>query len=501
MQSQKAAKWFDFGAGVDLSLRQSGGRYIVRLEMMNKPNPVAMGKAYDAGWAITRSPNDGGPIVFEHASDVRGLSDVVERLESFFDKARILESIRVTDRLPTEIAPTQRTAPEVAFEVLSVFSKEAPEQLLKHITSSISNAYAVAGARAATAKQLPFEGDGFGVYERLLLRVDPMRAAEAWGSALAAASLRLDGWEATMERLLDADAANIVPEIETIPMVRDFLGSAIAEINAINATGLTQVDVATGLRAKLVEAAGQNIGYRAYDGAQFKPAGAPDLAGNTFSTQPGVSVDLGTDAKARLTLALSASARAFGLSRDRLFGEGGVKFFFAPDMGRSGGSDTRGSASGYTANDIKLFAIHIVPTRPGALIHEIGHQVHNSGDTAEILRAVKHHEFARSTRRLVSELESKGFVTPKFAEYLVSPAEIFARAFDVHVAMNQTPGQFGGSLSSLAGSSLTPTGAELSAFMSDMRTIVLENRETASETIDQNIENGRPRSSQPAMGI
>ena len=189
-----------------------------------------------------------------------------------------------------------------------------------------------------------------------------------------------------------------------------------------------------------------------------------------------MSLDLATDAKARITQALSAAAKAFGMPRDRLFGDETVKFFFAPDMGRAGGLD-RGSATLYRANeDIQLHAIHIVPTRPGALIHEIGHQIHNVGDKDFILEKVRSHKFAQSTRRIVSALEEKGLISPQYAAYLTEPAEIFARAFEAHVAATQSMEQMGGALSSVGSPSLTPTGDELATFMTNMRAVVQASR-------------------------
>lgn len=169
-------------------------------------------------------------------------------------------------------------------------------------------------------------------------------------------------------------------------------------------------------------------------------------------------------------------------------------------MGRGGFAD-RGSATLYRAgDDVKLFAIHIVPTRPGALLHEIGHQVHNAGDRDAILLAVGEHKFAQSTRRIVSELEAKGIIPPQYADYLTHPAEIFARAFDASVTALQSPAQTGGSLSSVGVPSLTPTGEELAAFMADMKTVVLENRSKAIITDDARRSPHRP-ASMPAIGI
>ncbi|WPE24129.1 hypothetical protein ShzoTeo12_53490 (plasmid) [Shinella zoogloeoides] len=54
---QNAKKWFDFGPGISLSLRQSGGRYLLRLELAHKPSPAAVEKAYEMG--DDQSGNDG----------------------------------------------------------------------------------------------------------------------------------------------------------------------------------------------------------------------------------------------------------------------------------------------------------------------------------------------------------------------------------------------------------------------------------------------------------
>ncbi|NSX94404.1 hypothetical protein [Agrobacterium tumefaciens] len=501
MQEQNAKKWFDFGPGVSLSLRQSGGRYLVRLELANKPAPAIVEKAFAARWAVVQSGQDGAPAIYEHMNDVRGLSDVATRLEAFFDKARITGAITETARTPTEIAPPVRSAPEVAADVLSVFSKDAPEQLLKHISSTIAHAYSLAGARSTAARQLPFEGDAIGVFDRLVQRTDPIHAAELWGSVVVAVSHGLRGWQDKLDAIMEADASSQVPEIVVDRMVHDLVSTFRKEIETINATGLAAIDLATSIRGRLIEATGDKVGYRIYDGAHFQPKGAPDLGANTFSAQQGVSLDLATDAKARLTLALSAASKGFGIGRDRLFGEETVKFFFAPDMGRAG-RDDRGSASFYqSGEDVKLFAIHIVPSRPGALLHEIGHQVHNAGDRDAILRAVGDHSFAQSTRRIVSELEAKHAMPPQHADYLTQPAEIFARAFEAHVTAVLSPAQTGGSLSSVGSPSLTPTGEELAAFISDMKTVVLENRSVANLSEKDDQRRSQQQTSLPAMGM
>ena len=497
---QNVKKWFDFGPGISLSLRQSGGRFLVRLELANKPAPAIAERAFAARWAVIQSGQDGQPAVYEHMNDVRSLSDVATRLEAFFDKGRITSAIRETSRTPVDIAPPSRSAPDVSEAVLSVFSADAPLPLMQHIARSIDHAYAVMGARMAAAKQLPFEGDAFGVFDRLVGRVDPVRAAEIWGTVLLAVSMSTPGWQEKLDILMEGDAGGREPDIEADGSIKRLVAAIANEVGIVNGTGLASIDPATALRGRLVEAAGERINYRAYDGASFQPKGAPDLGSNTFSGQQGVSLDLATDAKARLTLALSAAAKGFGIGRDRLFGEDAVKFFFAPDMGRGGFAD-RGSATLYRAgDDVKLFAIHIVPTRPGALLHEIGHQVHNAGDRDAILLAVGEHKFAQSTRRIVSELEAKGIIPPQYADYLTHPAEIFARAFDASVTALQSPAQTGGSLSSVGVPSLTPTGEELAAFMADMKTVVLENRSKAIITDDARRSPHRP-ASMPAIGI
>lgn len=168
-------------------------------------------------------------------------------------------------------------------------------------------------------------------------------------------------------------------------------------------------------------------------------------------------------------------------------------------MGRGGFAD-RGSANSHRAgDDVKLFAIHIVPTRPGALLHEIGHQVHNAGDrcdpcsqSAPQIRAID------TADRLGTRGE--GIIPPQYADYLTHPAEIFARAFDASVTALQSPAQTGGSLSSVGVPSLTPTGEELAAFMADMKTVVLENRSKAIITDDARRSPHRP-APMPAIGI
>ena len=473
---QNAKKWFDFGPGISLSLRQSGGRYLLRLELAHKPSPAAVEKAYEGRWAMIQSGNDGRPAIYEHMNDVRSLNDVVTRLEAFFDKGRIMGALSVTARAPTNIAPPARSSREVTDAVLNAFAADAPVPLLQHINRSIQHAYAVMGARAAAAKQLPFEGDAFGVYDRLVAKVGPLRAAETWGTVLLAVSTGRHGWQEKLDSLMEWDAGGREAQIAADTSIKAMVEAIAREVSVINATGLAEVDLASSLRGRLVEAAGERISYRAYDGAKFQPKGAPDLGPNTFTVQQGLSLDLATDAKARITQALSAAAKAFGMPRDRLFGDETVKFFFAPDMGRAGGLD-RGSATLYRANeDIQLHAIHIVPTRPGALIHEIGHQIHNVGDKDFILEKVRSHKFAQSTRRIVSALEEKGLISPQYAAYLTEPAEIFARAFEAHVAATQSMEQMGGALSSVGSPSLTPTGDELATFMSNMRAVVQASR-------------------------
>ncbi|NTF72788.1 hypothetical protein [Rhizobium rhizogenes] len=497
---QNAKKWFDFGPGISLSLRQSGGRYLLRLEMAHKPSAAAVEKAFEGRWAVIQSGQDGQPAIYEHMNDVRSLNDVVTRLEAFFDKGRIMGALSVAVRAPTNIAPPARSPREVSDAVLNAFAADAPVPLLQHINRSIQHAYAVMGARTAAAKQLPFEGDAFGVYDRLVGKLDPVRGAEIWGTVLLAVSTGRPGWQEKLESLMEWDAGGREAEIIADASIKAMVEAVKHEVSVVNATGLAQVDLATALRGRLVEAAGERISYRAYDGAKFHPKGAPDLGANTFTVQQGLSLDLATDAKARITQALSAASKAIGIPRDRLFGDESVKFFFAPDMGRGKGLD-RGSATLYRVNeDIQLHAIHIVPTRPGALIHEIGHQIHNVGDTDFILEKVRTHKFAQSTRRIVSELEEKGIISPQYATYLTEPAEIFARAFEAHVAATQTSDQMGGALASVGAPSLTPTGDELTTFMTNMRAVVLASR----SDLDR-VERPRPvepsSAASPRMGI
>ncbi|OCJ11443.1 hypothetical protein A6U87_27250 [Rhizobium sp. AC44/96] len=474
--ADNSKKWFDFGPGISLSVVQKNGGYLLRLEMAHKLSPALVNKVHDAKWALVQSAQDGRPAVYEHMKDVRSLSDVAKRLEAFFDKERIMGALTVTTRPPTKVEARSRSPQDVSDSVLSAFADGTPAPLLQHINRSIQHAFAVMGARSAAAKQLPFEGDAFGVYDRLVAKTGEQRAAEIWGSVLLSVSSTKHGWQEKLDRLMEWDAGGREAEIAIDPTVKALVEAVTREVATVNATGLAQVDLATALRGRLVEAAGERISYRAYDGASFHPKGAPDLGPNTFTVQQGLSLDLATDAKARITQALAASAKAMGLPRDRLFGNESVKFFFAPDMGR-GRSEDRGSATLYRANeDVQLHAIHIVPTRPGALLHEIGHQIHNVGDRDFILEKVRTHKFAQSTRRIVSALEEKGIISPQYATYLTEPAEIFARAFEAYVVASQSPDQTGGSLSSVGAPSFTPTGEELTTFMTNMRAVIMASR-------------------------
>ena len=108
--------------------------------------------------------------------------------------------------------------------------------------------------------------------------------------------------------------------------------------------------------------------------------------------------------------------------------------------------------------------------------HVLAVHPRNVGDRDFILEKVRTHKFAQSTRRIVSALEEKGIISPQYATYLTEPAEIFARAFEAYVVASQSPDQTGGSLSSVGAPSFTPTGEELTTFMTNMRAVIMASR-------------------------
>lgn len=481
-------KWFDFGETAKVSLRQIGGRYLVRLELPEQPIKEQLARAYDAGWSRADGSVRTGAAVFDHLQDVRSISDVAARLGAFFPKEKVMAAL--ADKSPkTEVEPERRSVMADATQVAAVLAADAPPLLREHIVRSIDQAKAITGARLAAARQLPFEGDGFGLYGRMVERTDAATAAKWFGSVLYAISEQSEDWRALHDALMEADASGAAALPDFHPHVVAWVVEDVRQTELLNKSGLTNIALSRALRETVITTAGARLGYRAYDGAHIKPAGAPDLAKNSFSAQAGVSGEIATDAKARLTTALTASARAFGLARDRLFDRNQVKFIFATDVNRRI-AGARGLAGVYTHHDIKQFTIHITPNAPGALVHEIGHQIHNAGDRDAILREVAAHEFARSTRRIVSALEQAGLIAPQHAEYLMKPAEIFARAFDAHVFNQLGSAASGGSLGSLGGQSYTPVGEELTAFMSDMKAVVLAHRVDAVRDQREEAEQG-----------
>lgn len=139
-------------------------------------------------------------------------------------------ALSVTARAPTNIAPPARSSREVTDAVLNAFAADAPVPLLQHINRSIQHAYAVMGARAAAAKQLPFEGDAFGVYDRLVAKVGPLRAAETWGTVLLAVSTGRHGWQEKLDSLMEWDAGGLGDSMWRIA------GDKMASANAVNKT-------------------------------------------------------------------------------------------------------------------------------------------------------------------------------------------------------------------------------------------------------------------------
>lgn len=505
MSQAKNQKWYDFGQEATVSLRMIGsipGNYVVRLVLPKEPIKEQLMRAYETGWS--RARNDDGHA-FDHLTPVKSLSEVSTRLMAFFPKEKIAAALKVAEQPDVEIAnplPVKEDAAAIAERMISHFASDSPDELLRHIRTSIAKAQTIVGDRMAVAKKLPFGGDGFAIYERLRERSDETHAAEWFSAVLWALSEQIDGWEGELERLMEADARGSTDLPQPDERIVRYVAREKEVFQRFEAEGFTGKPLSEALFGSMVVDLGGNVPYRAYDGALINPAGAPDLAKNTFIAQAGVSNAVAADAKARLTSALTASARAFGISRDRLFGANEVKFMLGTAVSRKN-SGMKGAASTYQGAGVNAdgeavvvsqHGIKVTPTSPGVLLHEIGHQIHKAGGEAEILRAVTAHPFARRAAQLVSILEEQGMIRPDFAGYLLKPEEIFARAFDAHVFAQVGRNDSGGAFATVGQHPLTPVGEELSVFMADMRTVVLENRSSAEQDA------GRDRQSEATFG-
>jgi len=503
-------KWYDFKDTAKVELRSLSGLLFVRVQFPVEPVKEQLSRAYTIGWSRVNSGD--GTHVFDHHAAIKSLSDVSARLEGFFSKERIAAALRPIELPDIELQRPPSLPSRSVEEILERFSEEAPTPLMDHIRASIARAKTITGARQSAARQLPFGGDGRGIFDRLAQRSDASKAALWVGTVLLAISQQDEDWEQQLGAIMEADAAGSTVFPNPHPVVAEHVGRMAAIFRVIKDSGLSAKSVTDALFAEIVEQFGHRIGYRAYDGAVIEPTGAPDLAKNSFTAQAGVSNEVAADAKARLTSALTACGRSFGLARDRLFDGNEIKFMLGTAVSRLN-ADVQGKAATYraTANvggdkvTLTQRSIHLSPTTPGALIHEIGHQVHGAGNEAEILRVVKDHEFSRSSRRIVSLLEEKGQVDPTSAAYLVSPQEIFARAFDAHVHAQAGPIAAGGAFATIGSHPMTPVGEELTAFMSDMRAVVLEQRTEAklATKSEEDVEVDRPAAAvrYTAMGM
>lgn len=508
-QQAKNQKWYDFGPEATVSLRMVSGNYVVRLAFPKEPIKEQLIRAYEAGWSRSRG---GGEHVFDHLRPVKALSEVSTRLTAFFPKERIAAALRDMGPPDVEITnplPENEDAAVIAERMLSHFSNESPDELLRHIRDSIARARVIVGDRTAAAKKLPFGGDGYEIYERLRHRSDDTHAAEWFSAVLWALSEQVDGWEGQLDRLMDADASGSTAFPKPDDRIVRYVAAQKRIFERFSQEGLTDKPLSEALFGAMVEDLGFNVPYRAYDGARINPAGAPDLAKNTFIAQAGISNAVATDAKARLTTALTASARAFGISRDRLFGTNEVKFILGVAVNRKN-SSIRGQASTYQGKGVNVdgeavvvsqHAIQLTPTSPGALLHEIGHQIHKAGDEEQILRAVKEHPFARKAARIISILEEEGAANPDHAAYLMKPQEIFARAFDAHVFSQVGRIESGGAFATAGAHPLTPVGEELAAFMNDMRTVVLENRSSVEREATRERQSEATHGQTTALGV
>ncbi|GAA5666085.1 hypothetical protein Brsp07_04594 [Brucella sp. NBRC 14130] len=472
-----ATKWFDFGDEATVRLRKIGSDVTLRLELATMPPAEIVRRALDAYWK--RANNEAG-VVFDHYGPVSKLSEVSEHLSCFFGPDRVRAALVERGMPKLEINAPTAVKEDVQDKVQSLLAglPGAPAGLIEHAKRTVELAGQITSARLGAAKVLPFEGRGFEVYDELVRLGGDYDAALVWASAVHAAARHGDGWESAVGEVMDMAAGGRFYLTEIPEAVAQFCARSKEAVEIVAEVTGEKPPLAAVLRGDIVQMLGDGLGYRAYDGALVQPKGAPDLGTAKYRPQAGVSMEIAAEAKSRISAAMGAAARAIGLPKDALFGVNSVTFNLTPVVSRrSAGTAGQASIMSYRNAEHQLAAgsITISPTRPAALVHEIGHQIHYGGNASEIAAAVERHPFMRDVRIITSRLEERQFITAKYGEYLNDPYEVFARAFDEFVvAQNPDAAAYGGCLAACKQSNQVPGGEALKAFMGDMRRLVVE---------------------------
>jgi hypothetical protein len=493
MTDATQTRWFDFGSDADLQLRMVRGVRVLRLSFTKPPLKEALNSIYAAGWR-RHVLEDGlySDTVFDHFEDVTSLSGVSQKLLAFFPSEKINAALKGNISPQTKLEVVRETSDDVTMRILAALQPGTPIGLIDHIKSSIAAAHVITSEKIAAAKETPLQANGHELYAKLAAFVGEEEALNIYGHVIAGINQQSSDWQAMARHFIDAaESGNIkaFADVKEVGLMAQTIRNAVRFYSCVSdhkfegfSPSLSQL----GLYA--ITSTQQRVGYRIYDGAHFDASASDDLGLHQLSAHQGVSKDVSVDARHRLASCLKACGRAFNMSTDAMFADMPIKFFLATNvMHREEAVSGLARKVKHNVRDggqpVELRSVTFSLKSPGAVVHELGHQMHYSGDVETISSFISNHPYAQQSRHIIDQLRSDGFFNDQYAEYLMHPSEIYARAFEALVYKTQGERAAGGVLMLSYSPPFSPEGDQLESFCGQVREAILSSRREAAHVI------------------
>lgn len=467
-------RWFNFGekANLEVRLREDGVRFL-SLALSSPATSETKRAAVGGGWIF----RDGKAA--EHFGEFKGLRDIYEALRSFFTESELRAALNGNEagKPPAEVAAAkERAAPKIDEVDRQIVGLSGDDQ--ERIRAIIQHAQETVGARLASVNSLPFGGDAIGVWEKLAYANGVYDASLMMGEALFALSCR-------DARFKDIHADMMTAAIEGGP-TPDIKVSSYVEASIKYAFKLSEAFGGEGgyLKRAFVLSAFRDmaprVSYRVYDGGLIEAGRGVNAFGHDFRAQGGLGGAAVDDARERVRRAIVALGATLKIPPEHLFAGRPLTFFFVPSV-TSHGQNVGGAA---LSNGV-VGGVQFSPNFPGALVHELSHQVDYAGGGKRLHEAMGDTGIVTATERVVAEMEKiAGSPYPDSVKsYLLSPVEIFARVIDAGVALETIKAgdrrllSAGGSLATLGEFYATPAPAIIRQFVKEIEPVFAPLRE------------------------
>ncbi len=458
-------RWFNFGekANLEVRLREDGVRFL-SLALSSPATSETKRAAVAAGWIF----RDGKA---EHFGEFKGLRDIYEALRSFFTESELRAALNGNEAgKPAEVAAAkERAAPKIDEVDRHIVGLSGEDQ--ERIRAIIQHAQESVGARLASVMSLPFGGDAIGVWEKLAYANGVYDTSLMMGEALFALSCRDARFKEIHTDIMAAAEGGPTPDIKVSGYVEASIKYAFKLSEAFGGEGgyLKRAFVLSAFRDL-----SPRVSYRVYDGGLIEAGRGVNAFGHDFRAQGGLGGAAVEDARERVGRAIVALGATLKIAPEHLFAGRPLTFFFVPSVTTHGQS-----VGGQALSNGVVGGVQFSPNFPGALVHELSHQVDFAGGGKRLHEAMGDTGIVTATERVVAEMEKiAGSPYPDSVKnYLLSPPEIFARVIDMAVALETIKSgdrrllSAGGSLATLGEFYATPAPAIVRQFVKEIEPV------------------------------